>query len=55
VRGFGELDVQGKATVVSTCVFVAVSALIAYATIKQIRMQTKFGRQMGLDDDPSAA
>jgi hypothetical protein len=53
VQGFGELDVQGKATVVSMCVFVAVSALIAYATVKQLRLQKQLGKRMGLGDDPA--
>ena len=54
MQGWAELDVQGKGTVVSTGVFIAVSALIAYATVKQIRLQGKLSKRMGLDDDPAA-
>lgn len=51
--GFGELDLRGKADVVGACVFIAVSALIAYATVKQLQLQKQLGRRMGLGDDPA--
>jgi hypothetical protein len=55
VRGFGELDVQGKSTVVVTCVFVAVAGLIAWSVVKQLKIQNKLEKRMGLGDDPAGS
>jgi hypothetical protein len=46
-----ELDLTGKANLAWAAAGIAVCALVAYATVRQVRMQRKLERRMHLDEE----
>jgi hypothetical protein len=46
-----DLTLPEKLNVASTVAFIAVAALIAYATVRMLKSQKKLDKHMGLDGD----
>jgi hypothetical protein len=51
---FGEMTLNQRVDLVWAACGIAVTVVVIYATVKQLRLQKKLSKRMGLDDDPAA-